>query len=532
MTIWGKMPLVPLALILTCSFPSGADEAGFCVWRAHVGGGRMIVEADVSVGCYLSAAGTRVDANIGGVAVVFDRVPEAEDSRDGFSGSADRIYPSGHHEWSAPAVTTDETFDVTVEYQGCREASDDGPAVCFPPRILHWKVNASQASSDFESFRSGGIAASGSFVGGDSEVDDMPSFRVVGSAEGAMATDEFIDFLRARSGKVSGGSAGRFAMEGWIVILLTLLGGLGLNLAPCVLPMIPVSLAVVAGTGKSSRRSGALYAGVYGAGMAAAYGTLGTAAVLTGARFGAWCSSPWFNWGVAAVMAALALAAFGVWHLDFSRWSAGINPTRMGLGRAAAAFLLGAMASLLAGACVAPVLTAVIVFAVNQYAAGNSAGLLLPYVLGIGMALPWPLMGAGMAILPRPGRWTERVNAVFGSVLLLAAGYYVCLGFTHLPGRFDPDRELNKVKIALTQSLERKLPVLIDFWSSWCRNCREMDRRVLADPAVERELKRFIVVRFQAEDLTDPAVAAFLNRFGFNGLPAFAVIEPLRDSLR
>ena len=53
-----------------------------------------------------------------------------------------------------------------------------------------------------------------------------------------------------------------------------------------------------------------------------------------------------------------------------------------------------------------------------------------------------------------------------------------------------------------------------------------MDQTVLKDPVVRQELERFIVVKFQAEKLSDPDIRAFLDRFGLNGLPAFAIIEP------
>ena len=65
---------------------------------------------------------------------------------------------------------------------------------------------------------------------------------------------------------------------------------------------------------------------------------------------------------------------------------------------------MGGIAALLAGACVAPVVIQVVLFSSNLYATGTPAALALPFFLGVGMAIPWPFAGAGIAALPTPGR--------------------------------------------------------------------------------------------------------------------------------
>ena len=110
---------------------------------------------------------------------------------------------------------------------------------------------------------------------------------------------------------------------GWVLALI-LLGGLALNLTPCVLPMIPVNLAVIgAGARAGSRRNGFLLGGLYGLAIAVTYGILGAFVVLTGSTFGALNSSPWFTLGIALVFVLLALGMFDVFHIDFSRFEGG-----------------------------------------------------------------------------------------------------------------------------------------------------------------------------------------------------------------
>ena len=96
-------------------------------------------------------------------------------------------------------------------------------------------------------------------------------------AHGYMSEREFLDFL---SGKERKGIFGDLSGKGIaVVLLIALLGGLAMNLTPCVLPMVPVTLMVI---GKSARRGAA-----YALGMMIAYGAMGVAAALGSTAFGA-----------------------------------------------------------------------------------------------------------------------------------------------------------------------------------------------------------------------------------------------------
>src|SRR3970282_2060138 len=103
------------------------------------------------------------------------------------------------------------------------------------------------------------------------------------------------------------------------IVLIGLRGGLALNLTPCVLPMIPINLAIIgAGAQAGSRRRGALLGATYGAAMAFVYGLLGLIVILTASTFGTINASPWFNAGIAALFVVLALGMFDVFAIDFS----------------------------------------------------------------------------------------------------------------------------------------------------------------------------------------------------------------------
>jgi thiol:disulfide interchange protein len=193
----------------------------------------------------------------------------------------------------------------------------------------------------------------------------------------------------------------------------------------------------------------------------------------------------------------LGLAMFDVITIDFSRLSSRFHPKRSSRGTFALAFTMGGAAALLAGACVAPVVIQVILFSSDMYAAGTSAALALPFLLGVGMAVPWPIAGAGISALPKPGEWMVRVKQAFGVVILATAAYYGYLGYTLFADRWvDPAAVSASVEDMLKEGWHASLaeglataqreqkPVLVDLWATWCKNCLTMDKTTLVNPAV------------------------------------------------
>lgn len=328
-------------------------------------------------------------------------------------------------------------------------------------------------------------------------------------AQGYMRAEEFVAFLE---GKEADSLAGHGL---WVMLLLVLLGGLAMNLTPCVLPMMPINLMII---GRSARRGLA-----YGFGIALAYGLLGVGAALGGLAFGDIQGNPWFNAVVAVVFAGLALALFDVWFIDLARFRrTEVRDSGKGV---VFAFGMGAMSALLAGACVAPVLISVLLLTTDLVAEGNGFAILLPFVMGVGMALPWPFAGAGMKVLPKPGAWMKWVNRVFGAVVLGFAAYYGWLawqGFGRARGA-DEARRTDAVPSSLASRLASSpRPVLVDCWATWCKNCAAMDK-VMENPKVQEALKPFAVIRLQAEDISELRKVKGFEPI--RGLPAFVIFE-------
>ena len=334
-------------------------------------------------------------------------------------------------------------------------------------------------------------------------------------AQGYMSPDQFTAFLNGEPVSAA------LPTSSFLLPFALVLAGLAMNLTPCVLPMIPVNLIVI---GKSWRR-GLLY----GLGSALAYGALGVAAAIGGLAFGAIQGSPWFNAGVAVVFAWLSLALLGAFNMDFSKYRTSM-PKSGGSGASPAfPLFMGALSAVLAGACVAPVLVSALLLTADLYGRGHVFALGLPFLLGVGMALPWPFLGAGLKVLPKPGAWMKNVNRIFGVAVLCFASWYGWLSFRGFMGPDVPAEGAGAGAFNATPDTFASYlsvadrPVLVDCWASWCKNCAAMERGTLADPKVREALGKFSVIRLQAED-----IMALRRLPGFekvNGLPAFAVFE-------
>jgi thiol:disulfide interchange protein DsbD len=372
-----------------------------------------------------------------------------------------------------------------------------------------------------------------------SDLELLDQFTILGTTGGYLNASEFLKFIRDAESGVK--AKGLFEGRGPLAILaLVFLGGLALNLTPCVLPMIPVNLAIIGAGAERARRSrGFLLGAVYGGAMALVYGVLGVIVILTAGTFGTINASPWFNLAIAALFVVLGLAMFDVLMVDFTRFRSGLRLGDKGRGTVWLAFSMGAIAALLAGACVAPVVIQVVVFASNLHASGTSVALALPFVLGLGMGLPWPIAGAGLASLPKPGAWMVRVKQAMGVLILATAAYYAYIAYGIFANRWvDPAAVQASVQEKLKEGWHSSLaeglqvaantntPAIIDLWATWCKNCVVMDETTLRDPAVKSALSGYTKIKFQAEDPDATPAKELMQRIGAVGLPAYVIVRP------
>jgi suppressor for copper-sensitivity B len=211
------------------------------------------------------------------------------------------------------------------------------------------------------------------------------------------------------------------------IIGLALLGGLVLNLMPCVLPVLSLKLLALLGHAGAERqgRFGLL---ATAAGVIVSFGVLAAALILlkqAGAAVG-WgiqFQQPWFLAAMALVTTLFAASLWGWVPIALPGGVADAVGSVRGRGRLTDAFLLGAFATLLAASCSAPFVGTAIGFALAR---GPLEIVLIFTALGLGMAAPFLAVAAWPGVvswLPRPGPWMDWLRRMLGLALLGTAGW-------------------------------------------------------------------------------------------------------------
>ena len=365
--------------------------------------------------------------------------------------------------------------------------------------------------------------------------EQLPEHTVVKKGFGFMEKEKFLSFLpdtvEAAVIETTSTAAEQAMFDGKsaiVVLLLTFLGGLALNLTPCVLPMIPINLSIIGASAQEKKRHAILRAGIYAFGMVLACGITGLIAVLGGASIGGLAAKWYFNLIAAIIFLVLGLSMFDIINLDLTKYQSKfkIPSTAKLFG----VFLLGAITAILAGACVAPVVIAIMIYSAGLYASGIVWGLFLPFVLGFGMAIPWPLLAAGLSFLPKPGGWMVHVKHLFGLLIILIGIYYGIQAWKlYFPEKKVPQTEESQqqtsLKTALLNAKKSGKPVFVDFYADWCKNCIAMEKTTFQEPDVKKRFEGYEFVKIDATNTNDPEIQKLLKLYDIKGLPAFLILK-------
>jgi thiol:disulfide interchange protein DsbD len=224
----------------------------------------------------------------------------------------------------------------------------------------------------------------------------------------------------------AGGAAVRLGLIE--AVLLALLGGVVLNLMPCVLPVLSLKAMSLVAHAKSAPREVRLQGLAYGAGVLISFGLV--AGALIGLRaaggeigWGFQLQSPVFVTLMIYVLFAVGLSLSGVFTVGDG--IVGVGGSLAGREGYAGSFFTGALATLVATPCTAPFMAAAIGFAITQ---PWYVSLIIFESIGLGLALPYLLLAfspGARRFLPKPGAWMDGLKhflafPVYGTAVWLA----------------------------------------------------------------------------------------------------------------
>jgi len=212
----------------------------------------------------------------------------------------------------------------------------------------------------------------------------------------------------------------------WKMLLYAFLGGLILNVMPCVLPVIALKILGFVGQAKDEprqvRKLGLIYAlGVLVSFLVLAGLVIGIKAAGHKAGWGMQFGNPQFLVLLTALVTLVALNLFGLFEVNPGAHVMGAAGTLASNHGPAGAFFNGVLATILATPCTAPFLGAALGFAFTQ-----TAGIvvLMFIVVGLGLASPYVILSwqpAWLKFLPKPGAWMERFKIAMGFPMLATA---------------------------------------------------------------------------------------------------------------
>ncbi len=374
-------------------------------------------------------------------------------------------------------------------------------------------------------------------------------------------------------------------------LLLALVGGLILNLMPCVFPVIGIKILGFVNQSGNDRRKVVAHGLVYTFGVLLSFWIL--AGVILALRasgqeigWGAQLQSPAFVFGMAAFLLIFSLNLSGLFEIGLSATAVG-GKLQMQQGYAGS-FFSGILAVLVSTPCSAPFLAPALGAAFSPaFSAGES--MLIFTAIAVGLAAPYLLLSlfpAAVKLLPRPGAWMETFKQlmafplyatvgwllwvlagqtkdddyallfiVFGLVLVAMAGWIygrfgkpagrllaavlllagVGLGW---PKSIDPVSATSTgyhVKWehwspeALTAARAAGRTVYVDFTARWCATCQTNKAAVFSSSEVLAELEKRNVLLLKGDWTSkDPAITAELAKWGRSAVPFNLIYAPGR----
>jgi len=355
-------------------------------------------------------------------------------------------------------------------------------------------------------------------------------------------------------------------MSQGISIFLVFLSGIGLNLTPCVYPLIPITVSYFGGKSDKAKGKPYIHGLFYILGIALTNSILSLFATLTGNILGSLLQKRYVVFFISLFLILLSLSLFGYWEIRIpERISKILSKKFSGYS---GSFFIGLLFGIFAAPCAGPFIIGLMLYVLKMK--DPLLGFIYFFSLSLGMGVPIGLLATFSGMLnrlPSSGKWMIWVKKLFAWTLVFMAVYFlrpalgknmvkwlivatlifsgVHLGFLEkglsnriLRWMFGTVLILSSLYLGILSKEKAQIrwlpyrdslikskdkPIIIDFYADWCISCRKMDKEIFERPEMKGISKKFTMIRV---DLTKqlPAQKRILNKFHIKGLPTILII--------
>jgi thioredoxin:protein disulfide reductase len=363
-------------------------------------------------------------------------------------------------------------------------------------------------------------------------------------------------------------------------LLFVFIGGLALNLTPCVYPLIPITIGYFGGQSEGRTSKLFLLGLLFVIGMAVTYSVIGVVTALSGAIFGALLQNTIVILIIAAIFIILSLSMFGVYEFKLpDTLVAKAGGAKTGVF---GAFFMGLTMGIVAAPCIGPFVIGLVTYVAAK--ADPLYGFLMFFVLALGLGTPYlflAIFSGKIKNLPRAGIWMEGVKHVFGFILIGMALYFLLpllpkeisgfilpiymiliaiyllffektasnvMGFTVFriifsilliavaayalyPTTGESIKWEKYSESIIPVNIGEKEGMIIDFYADWCIPCKELDAITFSDPAVVREADKFYTYKADMTKSLSPEVEALRNKYQIIGVPTVVILNSKGDEV-
>jgi len=400
-----------------------------------------------------------------------------------------------------------------------------------------------------------------------------------GQTNGFALNEPITASTAAASASPSGEAASTQSL--WKMLLYAFIGGMILNIMPCVLPVIALKILGFVGEARNHpgrvRKLGLVYTlGVFASFLALAGVVIAVKSAGHKAGWGMQFGNTNFIIALTILVVLVALNLFGVFEVTLSGRAMGAAGELASRHGVSGAFFNGILATVLATPCTAPFLSIALGFAFAQ----TTAIIILIFLsVGVGLALPYLVLSfqpAWLKFLPKPGAWMEKFKMFMGFPMLatgiwlftlaagnldksatlwfglflvvLALGVWIWGEFVQRGGKrrglaaiislllvggfgaYAATRGTDQIQwqpwnaAAVAKAQSEGHPVLVDFTADWCLTCQVNKKVALEVPSVRAKLKQIGSMNLMGDYTRLPeAITDELNRFHRAGVPLVLV---------